>query len=147
MKTLVQRGGIPLTRFAGHEPAVRSATLLSPPAVPVSHFLRLKPGFSLPVLDRSGDGKDERGWGTYQSSILVQWKGASRQTRTVDVKLVRFVYGGRCELLRGRFHVYLAESVAYLYEPSQTANRPLKALATLRRYLRTPFRAGELDEP
>jgi thiamine phosphate synthase YjbQ (UPF0047 family) len=60
-------------------------------ALPVSHFLRMKRGFSLPVLDRSGDGKGEIGWGTYQSPILVQWKGASRQTRTLDVKLVRFV--------------------------------------------------------
>ena len=60
-------------------------------ALPVSHFLRMKRGFSLPVLDRRGDGTGEIGWGTYQSPILVQWKGASRQTRTLDVRLVRFV--------------------------------------------------------
>lgn len=60
-------------------------------ALPVSHFLRMKRGFSLPVLDRRGDGTGEIGWGTYQSPILVQWKGAPRRTRALDVKLVRFV--------------------------------------------------------
>lgn len=60
-------------------------------ALPVSHFLRMKRGFSLPVLDRSGGGAGEIGWGTYQSPILVQWKGPRRQARTLDVRLVRFV--------------------------------------------------------
>lgn len=60
-------------------------------ALPVSHFLRMKRGFSLPVLDRRGDGTGEIGWGTYQSPILVQWKGAPRRTRALDVRLVRFV--------------------------------------------------------
>ncbi len=60
-------------------------------ALPVSHFLRMKRGFSLPVLDRSGDGAGEIGWGTYQSPILVQWKGAPRRVRALDVGLVRFV--------------------------------------------------------
>ena len=60
-------------------------------ALPVSHFLRMKRGFSLPVLDRRGDGSGEIGWGTYQSPILVQWKGTQQRTRALDVKLVRFV--------------------------------------------------------
>ena len=60
-------------------------------ALPVSHFLRMKRAFSLPVLDRSGDGTGEIGWGTYQSPILVQWKGAERRTRALEVRLVRFV--------------------------------------------------------
>ena len=60
-------------------------------ALPVSHFLRMKRGFSLPVLDRRGDGTGEIGWGTYQSPILVQWKGAAERTRALDVRLVRFV--------------------------------------------------------
>ena len=60
-------------------------------ALPVSHFLRMKRAFSLPVLDRGGDGDGEIGWGTYQSPILVQWKGAERRTRALDVTLVRFV--------------------------------------------------------
>ena len=60
-------------------------------AFPVSHFLRMKRAFSLPVLDRSGDGTGEIGWGTYQSPILVQWKGAAGRTRALEVRLVRFV--------------------------------------------------------
>ena len=60
-------------------------------ALPVSHFLRMKRGFSLPVLDRQGDGTGEIGWGTYQSPILVQWRGPARSTRELDVRLMRFV--------------------------------------------------------
>ena len=60
-------------------------------ALPVSHFLRMKRGISLPVLDRKGTGVGEIGWGTYQSPILVQWKGAGAPTRTLNVRLVRFV--------------------------------------------------------
>ena len=60
-------------------------------ALPVSHFLRMKRGISLPILDRSGDGVGEIGWGTYQSPILVQWKGAEGPTRRLNVRLVRFV--------------------------------------------------------
>ena len=59
-------------------------------ALPVSHFLRMKRGISLPILDRNGDGLGEIGWGTYQSPILVQWKGAEHPTRTLNVRLVRF---------------------------------------------------------
>ena len=60
-------------------------------AVPVSHFLRMKRGISLPILDRRGEGVGEIGWGTYQSPILVQWKGAGGPTRALNVRLVRFV--------------------------------------------------------
>ena len=60
-------------------------------ALPVSHFLRMKRGFSLPVLDRTGDGMGEIGWGTYQSPILVQWKGTRRTKRVLNVRLVKFV--------------------------------------------------------
>lgn len=60
-------------------------------AIPVSRFLRMKREVSLPVLDRRGDGVGEIGWGTYQSPILVQWKNAGKPTRTLNVKLVRFV--------------------------------------------------------
>ena len=60
-------------------------------ALPVSHFLRMKRGISLPVLDRQGAGVGEIGWGTYQSPILVQWKGAGASTRTLNVRLFRFV--------------------------------------------------------
>lgn len=60
-------------------------------ALPVSHFLRMKRGFSLPVLDRKGDGRGEIGWGTYQSPILVQWRAPTGPTRSLDVRLIRFV--------------------------------------------------------
>ena len=60
-------------------------------ALPVSHFLRMKRGISLPILDRRGDGFGEIGWGTYQSPILVQWKGAAGPARALNVRLVRFV--------------------------------------------------------
>ena len=59
-------------------------------ALPVSHFLRMKRGFSLPVLDREGDGNGAIGWGRYQSPILVQWKAPGRTTRDLDVRLYRF---------------------------------------------------------
>ncbi|MCY3808202.1 MAG: hypothetical protein OXG58_02000 [Gemmatimonadetes bacterium] len=60
-------------------------------ALPVSHFLRMKRAVSLPVLDRGGDGTGDIGWGTYQSPILVQWRGAPRQSRELEVTLLRFV--------------------------------------------------------
>ena len=60
-------------------------------AVPVSHFLRMKRGISLPVLDRRGEGIGEIGWGTYQSPILVQWRDAAHKMRTLHVTLVRFL--------------------------------------------------------
>ena len=60
-------------------------------AVPVSHFLRMKRGISLPVLDRRGEGVGEIGWGTYQSPILVQWRGPGGPARVLNVTLVRFV--------------------------------------------------------
>ena len=60
-------------------------------AVPVSYFLRMKRGISLPVLDRRGEGIGEIGWGTYQSPILVQWRDAAHKMRTLHVKLVRFL--------------------------------------------------------
>ncbi len=60
-------------------------------ALPVSHFLRMKRAISLPVMDRQGNGLGKIGWGTYQSPILVQWKGAPGATRALHVRLVRFV--------------------------------------------------------
>ena len=61
-------------------------------SVPVARFLRMKREISLPVLDREGrEGIGEIGWGTYQSPILVQWKVASGPSRTLNVRLMRFV--------------------------------------------------------
>ncbi len=52
----------------------------------------MKRGISFPILDRQGEGIGEIGWGTYQSPILVQWRGgAARATRAFDVTLVRFL--------------------------------------------------------
>ena len=83
MNQVIDRIGL---RDSVVEPVVNRAV-----ALPVSHFLRMKRGFSLPVLDRSGDGTGEIGWGTYQSPILVQWKGSGKTTRALEVRLVRFV--------------------------------------------------------
>ena len=60
-------------------------------AIPAAHFLRMKREISLPVLNRQVKGIGEIGWGTYQSPILVQWKVAAGPSRTLDVRLVRFV--------------------------------------------------------
>ena len=60
-------------------------------AVPVSHFLRMKRGIGLPILNRRAEGVGQIGWGTYQSPILVQWRGPGRATRTLDIRLVRFL--------------------------------------------------------
>ena len=45
-----------------------------------------------PSWTGNGDGVPEIGWGTYQSPILVQWKGARSTTRALNVRLVKFVY-------------------------------------------------------
>lgn len=58
-------------------------------AVPASHFLRMKRGISLPVLDRHQPGRGAIVEGTYQSPILVQWRQAEHQVRRVGVTLVR----------------------------------------------------------
>ena len=60
-------------------------------AVPVSHFLRMKRGISLPVLLQDGTDYGRIVRGTYQSPILVQWRPAEGQSRALDVRLVRFV--------------------------------------------------------
>ncbi len=60
-------------------------------AVPVSHFLRMKRGISLPVLQPAEGGSGEIVRGTYQSPILVQWRPAEEATRTLEVRLIRFV--------------------------------------------------------
>ena len=60
-------------------------------AVPVSHFLRMKRGISLPVLQNEDGRSGEIVRGTYQSPILVQWRPAARATRTLEVRLIRFI--------------------------------------------------------
>ena len=59
-------------------------------AVPVSHFLCMKRAISFPILDLQGAGVGQIDWGAYQSPILVQWRGAARAKRALDITLVRF---------------------------------------------------------
>lgn len=60
-------------------------------ALPVSHFLRMKRGISLPVLHGNGAPHGQIVRGTYQSPILVQWQPAEAQVRSLDVRLIRFI--------------------------------------------------------
>jgi hypothetical protein len=57
-------------------------------AVPANRFLRMKRSVDLLVSD-DGLGKGSLVEGTYQSTILVQWHRAPRQSRLVDVTLTR----------------------------------------------------------
>ena len=60
-------------------------------AVPVSRFLRMRREIGLPILERRTGGIGEIGWGTYQSPILVQWRDPGRESRVLDIRLVRFL--------------------------------------------------------
>jgi len=60
-------------------------------ALPISHFLRMKRGMSLPVLDEESTGVGNIVSGTYQSPILVQWRKPDAPARIVDVRLIRFI--------------------------------------------------------
>ncbi len=57
-------------------------------AVPANRFLRMKRSVNLLVSD-DGRGKGSVVEGTYQSTILVQWHRAPRQSRLIDVVLTR----------------------------------------------------------
>ena len=57
-------------------------------AVPANRFLRMKRSVNLLVSDE-GLGKGSVVEGTYQSTILVQWHRADRQSRLIDVTLTR----------------------------------------------------------
>jgi len=57
-------------------------------AVPANRFLRMKRSVNLLVSD-DGLGKGSLVEGTYQSTILVQWHRAPRQSRLIDVTLTR----------------------------------------------------------
>jgi thiamine phosphate synthase YjbQ (UPF0047 family) len=57
-------------------------------AVPAARFFRLRRSVSLLVAERS-DGSIGLVEGTYQSPILVQWRRAPREIRTLDVSLTR----------------------------------------------------------
>jgi hypothetical protein len=60
-------------------------------AVPASRFLRMKRSVDLLVSDLESPGRGAVVEGTYQAPIMVQWRGAGRRTRAVDVTLTRFV--------------------------------------------------------
>lgn len=60
-------------------------------AVPAARFLRMKRGVSLVVNGTDGDTPGRIVSGTYQSPIMVQWRKADRQVRTVEVTYTRFV--------------------------------------------------------
>jgi thiamine phosphate synthase YjbQ (UPF0047 family) len=60
-------------------------------AVPASRFLRMKRSIDLLVSDARHPGRGALVEGTYQAPILIQWRGARRDVRVVDVTLTRFV--------------------------------------------------------
>jgi len=59
-------------------------------AVPAARFFRMRRSVHLLVAERE-DGARGFVEGTYQSPILVQWYRGSRQARTLDVTLTRFI--------------------------------------------------------
>lgn len=59
-------------------------------AVPASRFLRMKRSVDLLVSDLETPGRGLIVAGTYQAPIMVQWRGAARGARAVEVVLTRF---------------------------------------------------------
>jgi hypothetical protein len=59
-------------------------------AVPAARFLRMKRGVNLLVSDRQAEGHGRIVEGTYQSTILVQWRPATSRVRHIDVVLYEF---------------------------------------------------------
>jgi thiamine phosphate synthase YjbQ (UPF0047 family) len=64
--------------------------LASSLAAPASRFLRMRRSVDLMVSDARIAGRGELVQGVYQSPILVQWRAARGETRTIDVALTRF---------------------------------------------------------
>ena len=58
-------------------------------AVPARRFLRMKRRITFLASDPDGHGRARLVRGTYQSPILVQWGRAERETRSLEVSLVR----------------------------------------------------------
>ena len=56
-------------------------------AVPASRFLRMKRGVNLLISDRQASGHGRIVEGTYQSTILVQWRAVAGRVRHVDATL------------------------------------------------------------
>ncbi|MCU0255661.1 MAG: hypothetical protein MUF60_02865 [Vicinamibacterales bacterium] len=59
-------------------------------AVPAARFLRMKRGVNLLVSDRQAEGHGRIVEGTYQSTILVQWRPSTTRMRHVDAVLYAF---------------------------------------------------------
>lgn len=59
-------------------------------AVPAERFLRMKRSVSLVVSDQQNEGTGRIITGTYQSPILVQWRKAAGDIRSLDVTYTRF---------------------------------------------------------
>ena len=59
-------------------------------ALPAARFLRMKRSVSLLVSDRQSAGRGAIIDGAYQSPILVQWHGTTRQSREIIATLSRF---------------------------------------------------------
>jgi hypothetical protein len=60
-------------------------------AIPASRFLSTRRSVDLLVSDGETPGTGRIVSGAYQAPILLQWRGAARQTRYIDVTLSRFV--------------------------------------------------------
>jgi hypothetical protein len=65
--------------------------LASALAVPAARFLRMKRSVDLLVSDSRTPGQGTIVEGTYQTPIMVQWRGEQRGVRVVDVTLTRFI--------------------------------------------------------
>jgi hypothetical protein len=59
--------------------------------VPASRFLRMKRSIDVLVSDRQCPGEGTVVEGTYQTPILIQWRGARHGVRVIDVTLTKFL--------------------------------------------------------
>ena len=60
-------------------------------AAPADRLFGVKRSIDLLVSDETPGGRTAIVEGTYQSPILIHWRGASQQERTVSVSLTQFV--------------------------------------------------------
>ena len=60
-------------------------------SVPADRLFGVKRSIDLLVSDDNSAGRDAIVQGTYQSPILIHWRGARERVRTVNVSLTQFV--------------------------------------------------------
>jgi thiamine phosphate synthase YjbQ (UPF0047 family) len=60
-------------------------------AIPAARFLSTRRSVDLLVSDAETAGQPRIVSGTYQAPVLLQWQGAARQTRVIEMTLSRFV--------------------------------------------------------